>query len=92
MAEMKLGSLFHSAFPAGFPAQLPLHSCVEHPDQGKIKKVFSCFSLGLFPPLPNTPFQEWNSKKKGKGMTLKIPKLPHKSYYLGREPRARKAC
>lgn len=57
MAGMKLRSFFHSAFPAGFPARLPLHSCAECPDQGKNEKVFSCFSLGLFPPLLITPFQ-----------------------------------
>ena len=57
MAGTKLGSFFHSAFPVGFPTQLPPRSCVECPGQGKTEKDFSCFSLGLLPPLPNIPFQ-----------------------------------
>lgn len=57
MAGTKLGSFFHSAFPAGFPAQLPPRRHAQHPGWGKTEKDLSCFSLGLFPPLPNTPFQ-----------------------------------
>lgn len=54
MAGTKFGSFFHSAFPAGFPAQL---SPCSHAEPGKNGEGFSCFSSGLFPPLPNTPFQ-----------------------------------
>lgn len=64
MAGMKLKTFFQFAFPAGFPAQLPPRSRAEHPGQGKTKKDFSRFSLGLLPPLPNTSFQGENKQKK----------------------------
>lgn len=51
MAGTKLGSFFHSAFPAGFPAQLPSCSHAQHPGWVKTEKDLSCFSLGLFPPV-----------------------------------------
>lgn len=74
MAGTKLGSFFHSAFLAGFPAQLPPRSRAEHLRQGKTEKDFSCFSLGLFPPLPNTPFQGQNRKKEGERNESENPK------------------
>lgn len=92
MAGTKVESFFHSAFPTVFPDQLCPHSCVEHPGQGKTKKVFSCFSFRLFSPSPDTSLffgSKIGKKKKGgrgKGMSLKDPKLPHKKYYLGRKP------
>lgn len=39
-----------------------------------------------FLPYPTPLFCSKAGKKRGKGMSLKIPKLPHKSCYLGREP------
>lgn len=57
MAGMKPESFFRSAFPAGFPAQLPPHSCVKRPSWDKTEKDSSCLSLGLFLSLLNTSLQ-----------------------------------
>lgn len=67
------------------PTSLPGHA--KHPDQEEnLRKTSLASSLDCFLLYPTPLFWSKIGKKRGKGMSLKISNLLHKSCYLGREP------